>query len=165
MHLEIQRAEIEDAQQLTEIAFAAKRYWKYPEAYFAIWEKELTITSGYIRDHWVYKAIIEGNTIGFFSIVEVMEDFYAGKTFVHKGFWLDHLFLIPDYIGKGIGRRVMGFINQHCIQKNVENLYIFSDPNAYGFYEKVGAVYQSESPSSIEGRNVLLFVYKIKRNP
>lgn len=64
--------------------------------------------------------------------------------FVKKGFWVEHIFIDPGFIGKGIS----------C-------LYIFSDPYAVGFYDNIGANYCGESPSSIEGRTVALYQLKI----
>jgi maltose O-acetyltransferase len=49
-----------------------------------------------------------------------------------------------------------------CKELGIEKLYIFSDPNAKGFYLKIGADYINESPSSIDGRTVALFEIKIK---
>jgi hypothetical protein len=48
------------------------------------------------------------------------------------------------------------------ISKNrgVNNLLIFVDPNAKGFYDKVGADYLYDSKSSIPGR--LIPVYDLK---
>ncbi len=37
-----------DSKILTDISFAAKNYWNYPQEYFEIWKEELTITDEYI---------------------------------------------------------------------------------------------------------------------
>jgi hypothetical protein len=39
----------------------------------------------------------------------------------------------------------------------IDKVNIFSDQNAKGIYEKIGAFYLGESPSSIEGRTVSLY--------
>lgn len=44
MKIVIRRAIIAESGDLTSISFASKRYWNYPEEYFNVWEKELTIT-------------------------------------------------------------------------------------------------------------------------
>jgi hypothetical protein len=41
-----------------------------------------------------------------------------------------------------------------CSRTSIDRLHIFSDPSAKGFYDKIGARYIDESPSSIEGRKV-----------
>jgi len=103
----IRRAEGRDSGRLTEISFAAKRYWGYPEAYFEIWRKELTITEEYIVRNDVFTADADLVTAGYYSIVHVQEGFWAGELFVAAGHWLEHIFIDPAYIGRGIGRRLM----------------------------------------------------------
>ncbi|WP_438446071.1 GNAT family N-acetyltransferase [Gorillibacterium sp. sgz5001074] len=158
----IRRALSSDSRILTEISYAAKRVWSYPEEYFRIWEKELTITEEYIENHWVYLADVVGRTAGYYSIGKVDADFWAGRTFVQAGYWLDHVFLDPDYMGRGLGTALMKHAMELCRQEGVRKLYIFSDPNARGFYEKLGAVCLGVSPSSIEGRLIPLFELEVR---
>lgn len=159
MEIRIRPARPNEAEELTRISLASKRYWKDPETYFQVWEKELTITPRYILKNKVFVAEAEGRLAGYFSITEVKEDFLAGKVPVQKGFWMEHLFLLPRYIGKGIGSRLMRFAKVYCQQNEISKLYLFSDPHAKGFYQKIGANYLGESPSSIKGRTVPLFAY------
>lgn len=144
---------------LTDISFCAKRVWGYPEEYFTVWKNELTITPEYIEKNRVFAAEQGGEIIGYFSVVEVKQGFYSGKVFVRQGFWLEHIFVRPSQMRKGVGRELMRFCRQYCLNEGIARLYIFSDPHARGFYEKLGAVYLGESPSSIEGRSVSLFEY------
>lgn len=146
---------------LTELSFAAKRYWKYPEAYFDIWKPELTITSNYIKDNYVYVAEVAGQIVGYFSIVEVQEDFLVGEVLLGKGFWLEHIFVLPEFIGRGIGTQLIDAAKTICAKENIRCLSILSDPYATGFYSKVGANYRDEVPSNIKGRTVSLFELKI----
>ncbi len=157
MDFTIRRAQISDSSSLTDISFAAKRVWNYPEQYYDIWKDELTITPVYIAENRVYLAEANGAVLGYFSIVEVREDFWAGKVFVKKGFWLEHIFINPIYIGQGIGTCLMAYASTLCLQENILLLHVFSDPNANGFYDRLGATYIGESPSSIEGRTVSVY--------
>ncbi|MEM5794893.1 MAG: GNAT family N-acetyltransferase [Bacillota bacterium] len=157
MDILIRPALIKDSTILTAISFASKRYWNYPDCYFDSWKDELTITPSYIKDNLVYVAETKGQVIGYFSLVEVRHDFWAGKVFVKKGFWLEHIFVLPEYIGKGIGTQMMEYLISICKSKDVGRVRIFSDPNAKGFYDKIGANYTGESPSSIAGRTVSLY--------
>ena len=146
---------------LTKLSFAAKRYWNYPEAYFDIWKTELTITSNYIKDNYVYVAEIADQIVGYFSIVEVQENFLVGEVLLRKGFWLEHIFILPEFIGLGIGTQLIGAAKTICLKENIHCLSILSDPYARGFYSKVGAEYKAEVPSNIKGRTVSLFELKI----
>jgi hypothetical protein len=43
----------------------------------------------------------------------------------------------------------------------MDELKIFVDPHATGFYEKMGAKFNENSPSSIEGREVPVYFFII----
>jgi GNAT superfamily N-acetyltransferase len=157
----IEEALESDATILTEIAFAAKRHWSYPEEYYKIWQDELTITKEYINRNQVYKAVYDGSILGFYSIVENKSDFYSGEIFVQKGFWLEHIFIKPEYHKMGMGRMMIDHVKQIAISKEITNLLIFIDPNAKGFYNKIGAEYLYDSKSSIPGRMIPVYVLKV----
>ena len=158
MEIIIRRAEPSEHEELTRISFAAKRYWNYPEQYFDIWKDELTITEKYIEDNLVFVAEKKGEAAAYYSVVEVKQEFFAGETKVEKGFWLEHMFVLPKFIGSGIGRLMYEHAKKVCREKRINEFRIFADPNAKGFYQKMGAVYIEERPSSIEGRTVGLFL-------
>ncbi len=63
------------------------------------------------------------------------------------------------FIGQGVGKQLIEHMKNMCRGKSIEQLYIISDPHAKGFYEKVGAIYEKEIPSKIEGR--ILPVYNL----
>lgn len=157
MNLVIRKAKDTESDNLTSISFASKRYWNYPEEYLKVWEKELTITTKYIQENIVFVADADDMAVGYFSIVEVKEDFWAGQVFVKKGFWLEHIFIMPEFIGKRIGSELIAYAKDYCKKNKIERLNIFSDPYAKGFYDKIGAKYIKESPSSINGRTVSLY--------
>ena len=161
MELTIRRALATDALFLTSISFGAKRYWNYPEEYFEVWHDELTITEDYIEQNIVYVAQKKDTIIGYFSIVEVNQEHWNGEVFIRQGYWLDHIYIRPAYIRSGIGTELMEYAQEYCRENGIEKLYIFSDPFANGFYEKLGATYIKESPSSIENRTVSLYEYRI----
>lgn len=157
MQIIMRDALVSDSEILTQISFASKRHWNYPDQYFDSWKDELTITPAYIKNNRVYVAEANGRIVGYFSLVEIKTDFWAGKVFVSKGFWLEHIFVLPEYIGKSIGRKLIDVLKLKCSEININKVKIFSDPNAKGFYDKLGACYLGESPSSIEGRTVSLY--------
>lgn len=161
MKITIRPAKDNENGVLTNISVASKKYWNYPEEYFDVWRTELTITSDYINTNIVFVAEVDEKVVGYFSIVEVKEDFFTGQVMVGKGFWLEHIFILPEFIGQGIGTDLMSTAKNIYAKTNIDRLYIFSDPNAKGFYDKLGAKYINESPSSIEGRTVSLFELEV----
>jgi maltose O-acetyltransferase len=158
--IKIDKAQDIDSDILTEISFAAKKHWNYPDNYYDLWKDELTITKDYIKHNIVFKAKYRDLILGFYSIVENKSDFYSGETFVKKGFWLEHIFIKPDYHKVGVGRLMIE--HAQLISKNIgiSDLLIFVDPYAKGFYDKIGADYLYDSKSSIPGR--LIPVYNLK---
>jgi GNAT superfamily N-acetyltransferase len=149
-----------DTTALTEISFAAKRHWKYPEYYYDLWKNELTLTVDYLNVNVVYKAVYQHLILGFYSIVENKADYYAGEVLIKKGFWLDHVFVRPAFHGMGIGRLLIEHARMISESKGISHLLIFADPNSKEFYDKIGARYLHDSKSSIPGR--LLPVYELK---
>jgi maltose O-acetyltransferase len=161
MNEKIRKAHPFEENRLTEIAFAAKHTWDYPENYFEIWNDELTITKEYIEQNAVFVFVERENIVGFYSIVSVIDDFYAGNIWVKKGFWLEHLFVTPDYQHKGFGLMLMEHALNYCKENQIQKLRVFVDPYAKGFYEKLGATFIANSPSSIQGRDVPVYGFDI----
>lgn len=145
-------AEPEEAARLTEIAIAAKRHWGYPESWIEAWREELTITSKFIEHHEVFAAAESDKLIGFYALVE-----FDGKT------ELDHLWVLPELIGKGIGRQLFNHALEQAAMMGAQSIEIASDPNAEGFYLKAGAAKIGDVISTIEGqeRRLPRLAYKL----
>ena len=158
--IQICRAEEMDSEALTDISFAAKRHWNYPEDYYERWKDELTITRAYIALNLVYKSQQNGCIPGFYSIVENVAGFFSGEVFIEKGFWLEHLFIRPEYHRCGIGRLLVEHAMNIAKGRNIDRLLVFVDPFAKGFYDKIGAEFLYESKSSVPGR--IIPVYELK---
>lgn len=135
------RAQPADAPRLTEIAFAAKRYWGYPERWIVIWREKLIITAEYIQTHHVYAVNREGLIAGFYGLV--VSDSEAE---------LDHLWVDPPNIRQGIGRGLVEHACQTAGKLGAERLEIVADPNAEGFYRRMGADKIGESIYQLEGQ-------------
>lgn len=157
MPLTIRTAVAADSEALTAISFAAKAHWGYPPEYFAVWRDELTITPGYIEKNLVRVAECDGRIIGYFAVSEADAGFRADPLSVDKGYWLDHIFILPAYIGRGVGSQLIAVLRECCRAQGIGKLAIFADPNASGFYDKLGARRLGEAPSNIAGRTVPLY--------
>ena len=159
--ISIEHALEENHSKLTELAFEAKRHWAYPENYMEIWRDELTISRDHILNNLVFTARNGEGIIGFYSITENIEDFYSGEVFVQKGFWLEHIFVKPEFHHWGIGTKLIDHALNLCSEKEIKRLLVFVDPFARGFYEKVGAQFLYDSKSSIPGRKIPVFIFQI----
>ena len=161
MEITIRNAIKSDCNDLTEIAFKAKRYWNYPEEYYERWKQELTITDNYINTNYVRCCLINNQIIGFYSIVYNLQDQFFGEVFVECGYWLDHMFIIPQYHKMGIGLTFINELKMYLKDSlNNSSVYIFVDPNSVGFYNKMGAIFIRESNSSIPGRKIPIYKFQ-----
>ena len=157
MKFAILQANVSDAPGLTKIAFAAKRHWNYPDEYFDIWEKELTITTAYILKNPVFKVVKNNQIIGFYSLVKVPKETYFEKIRIQAGWWLEHLFILPAFHHQGIGKKLIKHAGEELTKRGEKTLLIFVDPFATGFYDKIGAQLLYHSPSSIKGRTIPVY--------
>lgn len=157
----IRKAKISEHQILSRIAKESKSHWGYPEEYMKMWEGELTVTPEYIRSYRVYVAEIEEEPVGFWSLIERKEDVWVGEVLVQKGFWLDHLFVKPEYINIGIGKRMFSHLKSYASENGIDRILAYVDPNAQGFYDKMEARFLETVKSSIPGRMIGLYEISI----
>jgi GNAT superfamily N-acetyltransferase len=129
----------DDADALTRIAFAAKRYWGYPESWIQHWRDSLTITPEFVRNNGVYAAISGGRPCAFYALTG------AGSE-------LEHLWVSPGWIGSGVGRLLLEHAMREAARRGASAVAIEADPNAEGFYLRMGARRVGENVYEIEGR-------------
>ena len=139
--MKIRNALPEDAGALTKIAHDAKRHWGYPERWIAHWQDDLTISPEFVAANQVYVAESEGNLLGFYALV--IKDAKAE---------LDHMWVAPAYIGSGVGKELFLHAMQTAAGQKIDSVEILADPNAAGFYRKMGAHQVGEVTSEIEGQ-------------
>lgn len=65
---------------------------------------------------------------------------------------LDHMWVAPTHLGTGVGKELFIHAMQRAAGSNVSEVEILSDPNAEGFYRKMGAHRSGETVSEIEGQ-------------
>lgn len=124
----IRRATVDDTATLTNIAHDAKRYWGYPEHWIKHWQDELTISNDFVSENEVYLLACEDEVRGFYALV-VRNDKAE----------LEHLWVAPQHIGAGVGKELFIHAMQRAAGRNVSEVQISADPNAEGFYKKMGA--------------------------
>jgi len=158
----IRPAKKEDAEILTKISYKSKGYWDYPQAYFEIWSNELTISTDYIKKNEVFVFELDGDIVGYYSLVELSENIEICGVTIGKGFWLEHMFIDPENIGSGIGTKMFNHLRDRCRSRGINELGILADPNSRGFYEKLGCVFKREYPSTINNRTTPYLQLKIR---
>src|SRR5690348_7704157 len=135
----IRPASIDEASVLTRIALDAKRYWGYPEHWIKHWEADLTISPEFIRDNHVYVAEADGEVRGFYALC------VSGAKAE-----LEHMWVTPDCIGTGVGKELFLDAMERAAALDVRDVEFTADPNAAGFYERMGARQIGETDSPID---------------
>lgn len=126
MNVQIKKAELRDIETLNKISVESKMYWNYPQEWIDNWMSDLTLTEKHFKDQYIYKLVREGSIIGFCSIVENESDYE-----------IVHLWLIPEYIGKGYGKILLNETIKRVV--NIDKAIIVeSDPNSEAFYSSQG---------------------------
>lgn len=150
MKVEIRRAKPTEASALTQLAQAAKRHWGYPERWLELWRPDLTITPSFVAGNEVYVATVGDEIVGCCALV-------PGQSLIE----LEHMWIDPKYMGRGVGRELFRHARARAVALNFAALEITSDPNAEGFYQRMGAVRIGEVQSKIDGRPRILPRMKI----
>jgi GNAT superfamily N-acetyltransferase len=149
--MQIVRAKPEDAKALTHIAVTAKRHWHYPKRWMESWRELLPIRPEFIAAHDTYVAVAEGRRVGFYGLSSA-----DGKL------RLDHLWVLPDAMGGGVGRLLFTHALERVRALGFQSLEIESDPNAEGFYQRMGARRVGTRITELEGqrRELPVLIYK-----
>ena len=147
----IRRSSPEEAATLTKIALEAKRHWGYPEHWIKHWESDLTISSDFIRDNHVYVAEENGEIRGFYALCVA-----------NSKAELEHMWVTPALIGTGIGKELFLDAMERAAKLDVGAVEITADPNAAGFYKRMGATQIGEVDSPIDGQDRKLPRLKIE---
>jgi GNAT superfamily N-acetyltransferase len=150
--MEIVRATSNDAKTLTAIAHAAKRHWGYPETWIADWCDTLTMRPEFITANVAYIAVENRRAAGFYVLTSEKD-----------GPHLDHLWILPSSMGREIGRALFEHAAAEVNGLGLRSMKIEADPNAEGFYCRMGAVRVGTSISEIcgERRELPLMEFRI----
>ena len=146
----IRRARAAEAEALTRIAHAAKRHWGYPDALMRLWTADLTVTEEFVGRHPVYVAVRAARPVGFYALSR------QGDTFELEHMWVD-----PPHMGSGIGTRLFDHATATARSLGGATLRIASDPNAEGFYRRMGARRVGDVAAAPAGRMLPLFMFDL----
>jgi N-acetylglutamate synthase-like GNAT family acetyltransferase len=129
----VRRAEPADLDRLREVAFAAKAHWGYDPDIVRRWADGLTL--GPASERWV--AEVDGAVVAWAALIPPEEGVCV----------LDDLWVEPEWIGQGIGRRLFEVAAGRARELGASSLGWEAEPNAVGFYEKVGGSHVCERVS------------------
>jgi len=151
MNLQIRRALPEEAEILSQIAISAKAYWGYPRRWMEIWKPQLTFSPAYFDENEGWVAETNGNPVAFYTLQEK-----AGNA------WIENLWVSPDFIGQGVGKGLFLHAVELARQHGFKTLQLEADPNALGFYEKMGMYKVGERQSEVENEPRILPIMEMR---
>jgi GNAT superfamily N-acetyltransferase len=137
----IRPADRAEAQRLRGIAAAAKQHWGYDHARVAAWAQELDVASGAIGGKEISVAEAGGEAVGWMSVIP------TGDVL-----WLEDMWVVPEWMGRGVGSQLFAHARRRARDLRARRIEWEAEPNAVGFYERMGARYLRDSAPSEWGR-------------
>ena len=137
----LQPAAADEGERLREIAIAAKASWGYDLERVRQWAAMGDFSPAGLRQKDVVVASVGTNAVGWIGVIRQQEVL-----------WLDDLWVEPSWMGKGIGRRLFQHAASLGRQSGATRLEWEAEPNAIGFYEKMGGRYARDGELSVWGR-------------
>jgi GNAT superfamily N-acetyltransferase len=131
-----------DGERLQEIAIAAKSYWGYDLERVMQWAATGDYSPQGLREKDVYVAETQGSqVIGWASLI-LRDDACS----------LDDLWVEPEWIGQRVGSLLFRHMVERAKQRGATRMEWEAEPNALGFYGKMGGRYLRDSELSTWGR-------------
>jgi GNAT superfamily N-acetyltransferase len=146
----IRRVVPEEAGVLSQIAIAAKRHWNYPERWMEIWTPQLTFSPEYFEAYESWAAEQDDILVAFHTLQ--VRDGIA---------WIENMWVLPEYMGKGVGRQLFLHALELSRQRGCKSLRLEADPNAVGYYEKMGMSKIGEHLYELDGQPRILPLMEI----
>jgi GNAT superfamily N-acetyltransferase len=137
---------------LTALTLASKAHWGYDQDFMELARPGLTITREYLEANQCWVAEIDGAPVGWFSLVSIPD-----------GLLLDNFFLLPDHIGSGVGRLMWKEAVRRAEAAGAGRLTLEADPNAAGFYERMGARRTGSATATDTGRELPVYEIQLKK--
>jgi len=135
-------------ERLREIARAAKGHWGYDPQLVADWAAGIDFPP----EEEVLVAERDGRVVAWASVV------MRGEVA-----WLDDLWVEPAAMGLGVGRELFERAAERARELGATRLEWEAEPNALGFYERLGARYLRDSEPSEWGRTLQVLGVDLRR--
>jgi GNAT superfamily N-acetyltransferase len=147
----IRPARTDEADLLTDLSLRSKALWGYDATFLARCRAIMQVKAGNIESQPHYVAELGGLVVGFYGFEPEAE-----------GIGLDYLFIENEFVGRGIGRALWDHAVAAARNLGHSALIVVSDPNAEGFYLRMGCRRIGTRPSDLEnGRQLPLLRYDL----
>lgn len=143
--MRLRRAELADTAALTALAIEAKASWGYDAGFMARCRDALTVDAATLAagETWLAETL-DGKPAGFFDL-RVRDRRAEAESF----------FVAPESHNTGIGAALWAHLETRAKALGAAMVFVDADPNAVGFYQRMGLVLAGEVPSDVEpGRSL-----------
>jgi GNAT superfamily N-acetyltransferase len=147
------RASPDEADGLTALTFASKAHWGYDQDFMEAARPGLKITREYLETNECWVAEVDGAVAGWFSLVPIPD-----------GLLLDNFFLLPEHIGSGWGRLMWDEALRRAEAAGARRITLEADPNAAGFYERMGARRTGSATAPDTGRELPVYEIQLRKS-
>ncbi len=138
----------DDCAALNALILRSKAHWGYDDAFMEAVREDLAVTPADLRRD-ACAMVVKGDAVA--GVVQVSTD--------GEKACLERLFIDPAAIGTGAGRALFDWAAERARDAGCRQMDIDSDPQAAGFYERMGARHAGSVPSgSIPGRALPFYV-------
>lgn len=142
-HITIREATREDEQRLRAIAFTAKATWGYDRDRVHTWAETLQLFGETAPTAEIYVAETAGLAIAWMRLVPGNESCV-----------LEDLWVAPISQRTGVGTKLFRFAERRACQLDAPRLEWEAEPNAIGFYERMGGRHIRDTPRNEWGRTL-----------
>jgi GNAT superfamily N-acetyltransferase len=114
----------DDYERVRELTHESKAHWGYDRDFVRRWAEALSFETD--RERWI--AELDGEIVAWAALVPPADGVVV----------LDDLWVDPAWMGRGLGSRLFRLAADRARELGAVRLEWGSEPNAVGFYEKVG---------------------------
>lgn len=127
--INIRAAIPEEAADLSQLALRSKAMWGYNDAFMIKCIKTLQIDPDEIANNETMVLTRSDNVIGFYLL--------SSLTTINAE--LEYIYVEPDFTRLGFGGMLFEHARDTAKLQGFSSLFLQSDPNAVGFFDKMGA--------------------------
>jgi ribosomal protein S18 acetylase RimI-like enzyme len=128
----------DEAAALTDLAMRSKASWGYDEVFMMKARGDMRVSARDIEGSHCLVAEDGGAICGY------VLTFVNGESAL-----LRDLFIDPAYFKRGLGRELFQRAVAHARERNARRIVLHADPNARGFYERLGMRCKREVNSNV----------------
>jgi GNAT superfamily N-acetyltransferase len=147
----VRKAATGDLEKLNELAVRSEAYWGFDESHMRAFKRNCAVKENHLKTGYVFVIERDAEILGFYHL--------AGK---ESGFELEHFYVDPPHIGKGLGRMLWRHLRSFCFHRKVREVTIVCSEFVKDFYFKMGAAYLGKVESTVDrGTMVAQLIYRI----